>query len=236
MSSVTLNNPTVRPEPIEGFPKQLIHYDLIQSWFDQLTTNGLNQRFPSELKADFDENGIALQLLTLPANTDRAAARLFARRHLQAWLALLLTRADIVLRESDSGPILPDSDLHISLSYAENKVLMGVCRGRKLGVDLVALADTPEREAIARLYFPQSWLARALSPPGFALAWAELEACCKALNLPLGEINPARERAYNSCQVSDLKQINEFFMAVATVTFQANELAQPARGEVRNGR
>ncbi len=36
---------SVRPEPVEGLCYGLIVIDLIRSWFDKLTTNGLNLRF-----------------------------------------------------------------------------------------------------------------------------------------------------------------------------------------------
>ena len=39
---------SVRPEPVEGLCYGLIVIDLIHSWFDKLTTNGLNLRFPRQ--------------------------------------------------------------------------------------------------------------------------------------------------------------------------------------------
>ena len=46
ISREALNNSTVRPELVEGFCNRLIGMNLIHSWFDRLTTNGLNQRLP----------------------------------------------------------------------------------------------------------------------------------------------------------------------------------------------
>ena len=37
---------TVRPELVEGFFVTLITMGLFHSWFDKLTTNGINLRFP----------------------------------------------------------------------------------------------------------------------------------------------------------------------------------------------
>ncbi len=45
-------NPPVRPELVEGICYGLIVIDLIRSWFDKLTTNGLNPRFPNTFRAD----------------------------------------------------------------------------------------------------------------------------------------------------------------------------------------
>jgi hypothetical protein len=35
---------------VEGHFKRLILFDSFHAWFDKLTTNGINERFPSSLK------------------------------------------------------------------------------------------------------------------------------------------------------------------------------------------
>ena len=38
-----------RPEPVERHCNLLMVFDLFRSWFDKLTTNGINQRFFSDV-------------------------------------------------------------------------------------------------------------------------------------------------------------------------------------------
>ena len=160
----------------------------------------------------FDGNGIILTLLGLPHATPRTEAGMRARETAKEIAARLLNRTNIELIETPQGPRLAQSSAHLSLSYAADKVLIGFSCERPLGVDIVRIAPLPEIDALARLYLPAS---NAISAAGFAQAWAEMEACCKALNLPLAEIDARRKKAYAACDLLECTQIGGYRMAVA---------------------
>jgi hypothetical protein len=204
-----------------------------------------------ERPAGFDDNGLALILLTLPAGTQRADAKQLARAVLRECLDYLLTAAHIepthtaqmspfkpampaaspqpspalrageqtnrcasfTLIESPCGPLIAgiSADIKVSLSYAGEKVLIGISCGHALGVDIVLIDRFPEIEALSRLYLPTT----PLDDAGFSLAWAQMEACCKCLGLPLAEIDEGRERAYSACDLPDCHQVDGYRMAVA---------------------
>lgn len=175
--------------------------------------------------AGFDRNGLALVLLPLSAGTQRADARRLARSVLPGLLAGVLGQPAThpVLVDGPRGPVLEGaaSDIRISLSYAGDRVLIGLVRGRALGVDIVSLNFFPEVDALARLYFPRA-LCRAVleAPPElqserFARAWAQIEACCKCLALPLAEIDEQREQLYAMCELPDCGEIDGYRIAVA---------------------
>ncbi len=202
-----------------------------------------------ERPAGFDDNGLALILLTLPAATQRADARQLARAVLRECLDCLLPAAHIestcmaqmspfkpaipvpqaspalrargkanrcasfTLIESPCGPLIAgiSANIKVSFSYAGEKVLIGISCGHALGVDIVLIDRFPEIEALSRLYLPTTPLGDA----GFALAWAQMEACCKCLGLPLAEIDEVRKHAYAACYLPDCQQIDGYRMAVA---------------------
>ncbi len=165
-----------------------------------------------ECPAEFDHHGLALILLTLPAGTKRADARQMARTTLRECIASLLHAVHIELAEGVHGPLITGSDLRISLSYAGDKALIGIARRRALGVDIVKIESMDDVETLAKLYLP-------VAPNAdFALAWAQMEACCKALKLPLSEINDARKLAYASCELVDCEQIDGYRIALATTS------------------
>lgn len=166
----------------------------------------------------FDHNGLALILLNLPADTSRADARELARDVLKKAAFFLLPDQHIELLETPHGPRLSPSCLHVSLSYAGDKTLIGICCERAIGVDIVRIEKFPEIETLSRLYLPEI----ATSDADFALAWARVEACCKALNLPLAEIDETRIRAYASCILPDCEQIDDYRMAIALRPFNSS--------------
>ena len=155
-------------------------------------------------------DGIALTLLELPHATPRTKAGMHAREAVKKIAARLLPATELV--ETPRGPRLAQSNIHLSLSYAPDRVLIGFSCGRPLGVDIVRIAHFPEIDALARLYLPAS---NAISDAGFAQSWAEMEACCKALGLPLAEIDERRMKAYAACDLLECTQIDGYRMAVA---------------------
>lgn len=158
-----------------------------------------------EHPASFDATGLAMVLceLILP----RADARLFARKVLRELCAQLLNTTE--LSETPRGPVCPTG--HISLSYAGNKLLIGLSRHEKLGVDIVAVQPPPEVEALTRLYLP-------VPSSNFALDWAQMEACSKALGLPLAEINEERSRKLARCKLIACEQPDGYRIAVAMIS------------------
>lgn len=178
-----------------------------------------------ECAAGFDPNGLALVVLTLPAGTQRTDARRLAREVLRELTGRLLPGAPIELEDSPHGPRLTGAacDIRISLSYAGDKVLIGLSCGRAIGVDIVQIDRIAEIKTLSRLYLPQSACATVLeaapdlTDQRFAESWAEMEACCKALSLPLAEVDEKRERAYANCELIDCEQIIGYSMAVAII-------------------
>lgn len=172
-----------------------------------------------------DGDGYALVFLTLPADSNRAAARQYARKALRQLLGDLLERSaeEVVLREGTHGPVLESTapDIRISLSYAGDRCLIGLATGRSLGVDIVSVEDIPEIEALSRLYLPTIDTHALLATPAgersetFALAWAQMEARSKCLGLPIDEISQQREQALNRCQLVDCTQAATYRIALA---------------------
>lgn len=177
-----------------------------------------------EHPAGFDQNGLALVILTLPADTQRTDARRLAREVLRELTGRLLA-APVELMEGSHGPTLTGAACHIriSLSYAGDKVLIGLSCGRALGVDIVQIDRIAETLALSRLYLPESACTTVLEAAAdfrdqsFASGWAQMEACCKALNLPLTEIDEEREKAYAVCELIKCEQINGYRMSVAII-------------------
>lgn len=178
-----------------------------------------------ESTAGFDLNGLALVILTLPAGTQRTDARRLAREVLRELTGSLLQGEPVELVESPHGPTLTGAACHIriSLSYAGDKVLIGLSCGRALGVDIVQIDHIAETPALSRLYLPEIACAAILEAApdvrdeNFALRWAEMEACCKALSLPLSEIDEKRQLAYANCELVDCEQIIGYRMAIAII-------------------
>ena len=158
----------------------------------------------------FDCQGIALILLDLPKAASRADARMHARAVARKAACRLLQNSELI--ETPKGPKLAQSHVHLSLSYAKGKALVGFSCGRPLGVDIVRIEHMPEVDALTSLYLP---VAEDFDDAGFALAWARLEACCKALDLPLAEIDEHRKKAYASCELPECLPIDGYRMAAA---------------------
>lgn len=152
-----------------------------------------------------------LLLLTLPG-ADRAEARARVR----AVLAKIAARLSHRIIETPCGPEFADSGHHISISYASGNALIGISKQRRIGVDIVKIEPISESSALARLYLPDGASCIG-SDEAFAARWASLEACCKALKLPLAEIDPARATAYAQCEMVQCEQIPGYRIALAVV-------------------
>ena len=179
--------------------------------------------FWPECPAGFDLNGLALVVCTLPMDTPRAVARSLSREMLRelAGRLLDLPSAQIALVEGLHGPILAGTDIQVSLSYAGDKVLIGLSCGPALGVDIVQIDHIAEIDSLSGLYLPKLTCQMVreavvdVRDEAFALGWAQMEACCKVLSLPLGEIDENRELAYADCELLECEKINGYSMAVA---------------------
>jgi phosphopantetheinyl transferase len=175
--------------------------------------------------AGFDDDRLALVLLTLPADTSRPTARRLVRQRLRQILSglMALPVEALSLVEGPHGPLLNDTarDIRISLSYAGDRVLIGLAEGHALGVDVVRIERLPGLDALSRLYLPDSACramldaAPAAQDAAFALGWAQMEASCKCLGLPLMEIDAQRARALATCQLVACRQMDGYRMAVA---------------------
>ena len=163
---------------------------------------------------------VALVLLTLDAPGIQARKRV--REVLRDILSRLPETSQIEMIETARGPLLTGeaAPIRISLSYAGDKALIALAKDRPIGVDIVQVGNLPEIETLSRLYLPAATRLASLqeSPDRdcrFALAWAQMEACCKCLNLPLAEINAQREHAYAACTLIDCEQLDGYRIAVA---------------------
>lgn len=174
-----------------------------------------------ECPGGFDPNGLALVLITLTECTRRSDARLRARAVLREMTCIILSVEQIEIMEGPDGPMLAGTDIHISLSYAGDKVLLGLSCGRALGVDIMKVDHFTEIESLSRLYLPKAaCLAVLETTPDhrdskFAHSWTQMEACCKALGLPLVEIDRERALAYAACELFNCKQIDGYRISVA---------------------
>lgn len=172
-----------------------------------------------------DRNGLALLLVELPAGASRVHARQLAREVSREVLAGLLglPLEQVALVEGPRGPVLEGAGckIRLSLSYAGDRVLIGLAEGRALGVDIVRIDRLPEVEALARLYLPvvarQAVLEASpeLRDARFAHGWARMEACGKCLGLPLMEISAERDRALEACCLVACEQVDGYRIAVA---------------------
>ena len=172
-----------------------------------------------------NSDGYALVLLELPLAITRTQARLNARLALRQITASLIgvQQQKIELIETPRGPMFTGlaSDIQLSLSYAEGRCLIGLCRGHEIGVDIVKIEALPELAAISRLYLADAEaqlifkLAPAMQDTAFALAWAKMEAGSKCLGLPLAEITPQRKRDLARCQQLPCTQPDNYRIAVA---------------------
>ncbi len=178
----------------------------------------LKPLFWPESPANFDN--VALVLLTLDAPGIQARKRV--REVLRDIFSRLPGTSHIDMIETARGPLLTGeaASIRISLSYAGNKALIALAKDRPIGVDIVQVGNFPEIETLSRLYLPLAarLTMRQVTPDRdarFALAWAQMEACCKCLNLPLAEIDVQREQAYAACTLIDCEQIDGYRIAVA---------------------
>jgi phosphopantetheinyl transferase len=168
-----------------------------------------------------DPDGINLVIITLPEGINRIDARMLARAAVLQIAHALSTDTTLQLIESPTGPRLSDTRLQFSLSYAGNRLLIGLGPHQNLGVDLVKIDALPDIDALARLYLPAASrlaLARTrenLRDGEFASFWAQMEACCKASGLPLAEISAARELVYGRCKLFACQPIDGYRIAVA---------------------
>lgn len=187
---------------------------------------GLRPRNWPQQAIQLDGNGLALALLALPTGSARPLARQHARQALRRILGELLGRpaGNIVLHESENGPVLEGAtrNIQISLSYAADRCLIGLSAERPIGVDIVLVEKLPEIETLSRLYLPSAACRAVLAAPPaerdacFALGWAQMEARSKCLGLPLAEIDAPREYALQACELVNCAQTADYRIALAT--------------------
>lgn len=185
----------------------------------------LNPLIWPDKPAGLERHGLSLLLVALPKNIKREDARRRGRAVLRETLGNLLSlpMEQVPLAEGPLGPVLEDAtrDIRISLSYAGGWVLIGLAEGRALGVDMVRIENLAEVEVLARLYLPAAACQEALAAPlemrdaRFAQAWAEMEAGCKCLGLPLAEIDAERERELKACDFLECRGVEGYCLAVA---------------------
>ncbi len=93
--------------------------------------------------------------------------------------------------------------------------MIGLSQKMALGVDIVQIQDIAEIKSLSALYLPARL--NIIDTTVFASEWAKMEACCKALKLPLAEIDREREKRYASCQLIECEQIEGYRIAVAAL-------------------
>ncbi len=170
---------------------------------------------------EFDDKGLVLLLVTLETGTTRPQASITARSLLKKICVQLLdlNNTQLKLIEHEQGPYIANSTISISLSYANNMLLIGLSRHRRVGVDIVALDCFTEIDNLAHLYLihPSKIIDAPPKLKGryFAQAWSELEARGKSLGLPLCEMSPARAKILLTCELIECEQIPGYHIALA---------------------
>ena len=125
-----------------------------------------------------------LWLHRLPAPRDHASAHALQSRTQQHYQGHLPEDARL-------------APLSSSLAYADNFLLLGLCCGANIGIDLVRITPMPDWQTVATLYLGPHITAELAGLPAeqrdaaFARHWAELEARGKCLGIGLQEYSPA---------------------------------------------
>jgi 4'-phosphopantetheinyl transferase len=146
-----------------------------------------------------------LWLHRLPTARDHAAAHTLLRETLADYLACSAPCVPLRCVPGQAPWLEMDAPLALSLSYADEMLLLGLCAGARLGVDLVRITPMPDWREVATLYLgPVGCTALAALPaserdPAFARAWAELEARSKCLGEGLAEWTPAAAARRAQC-------------------------------------
>jgi hypothetical protein len=130
-------------------------------------------------------------LVRMPLPTaSRAAARREARAALRAVLAAW-TGHEPVLEETPQGPLIRGEAIDVSLSYGAGEAWIGLIRGGRIGVDVMAVEPFAELNDVALDYLGPAAAARirqAADPArAFAAAWTEHEAQLKCAKRSLSE-------------------------------------------------
>jgi len=95
--------------------------------------------------------------------------------------------ASIAFTYNEHGKPLIEGDLNFNLSNAANRMLLGVTRGRKIGVDLEKRDRRMQSDSIARRFFSPNEVDQLLALPeaqrdaAFLRCWVRKEAYVKAL-------------------------------------------------------
>ena len=143
-----------------------------------------------------------LWLQHLPKARDHASAHSLLRGILAHYLAC--PPAAVPLRHTpDGAPEITGHPLAVSLAYADEMLLLGVCQGARIGVDLLRIQPMPDWREVATLFLGPQICAELATHPApqrdaaFARHWVELEARGKCLGLGLQEYTPGRATRLN---------------------------------------
>jgi len=129
---------------------------------------------------------LRLALPGMPRATARIEARAALRALLTAW-----TGHTPVLEETPHGPIIQRKPADVSLAYGAGEAWIGLIRGGRIGVDVMAVEPFAELDAVALDYLGPAVASRirAAKHPAqaFAAAWTEHEARLKCAKRGLTE-------------------------------------------------
>ena len=157
---------------------------------------------PSE-RPDLDAGRLHLWLCQSGNGPLREVARELLRDILAAYLEMRPSHVPLHLEPGQAPTVAArwqGLSLSISMSYAGDVALIGLCPGAKIGIDLVEIGPMPDWAPVARLYLGPdvalrlAKMNRADSEKNFLLAWAEMEARSKCLGQGLQEWSPTRQQ------------------------------------------
>lgn len=133
-----------------------------------------------------------MEALLLPEDRTKASSyRIVDRRiefetergALRETLTRYLGPSNVTLLTTENGkPYLKDSDIFFNLSHSTNLILIGISRGRKIGVDVEANREKYRwRELADRFFSPEekSWLFANPTPENFFHLWTLKESFLK---------------------------------------------------------
>lgn len=125
-------------------------------------------------------------------------ARGFLRRTLAPYLAITPDAVDFAYG-ARGKPILPSSDIRFNLTHSADRLLLGVCRDRMLGVDVEHMGPMDEMLTVARMNFSPNEQRIFFALPtdeqqrAFYTCWTRKEAYIKAtgdgFKMPLSDFD-----------------------------------------------
>lgn len=142
---------------------------------------------------------VRLWLHELPKARDHEYAHSLLRNILSGYLDCLPEALPLRYEAGCPPRLEGHGEFSLSLSYADNLLVLGCGKDVSHGIDLVRIGVTPDWPDVAGVFFAPEMVKHLQTQPsamqesGFARLWSELEARGKSLEQGLREYSPARD-------------------------------------------